>query len=216
MFKFADHPFSVSVVGWRAGPAHAGQEVMPDKFIDDRITAVLTALVGVPDNAFEERCHLFWNTAQRCYDEIRFHPPIDDQTQYLSCGFPPGKGYVHLAAVSQSALQDIRTDYLRYLFGNGMQGDFVLGHSSGEIGKRFGCLARIAVFGFLWSGGYFLGSHDPGYAFVVDGHTGFSAHLLGQLLGAQRVVVIFVDTTYVLSKVGILGRQLWFVVVTVA
>ena len=142
MLKLTNHPFGMSVVGGRSSPAHAGQEVMFDEFIDDHVTAVLTALVGMPDNAFEIVAHLFRNTAQGCDNEISFHPPIDHQTQYLGCGFTPGKGHVHLAAVSQSALQDIRTDHFRYLFGNGIQGNAIDGHSSGEIGKWFGRTAQ--------------------------------------------------------------------------
>jgi hypothetical protein len=44
----------------------------------------------------------------------------------------------------------------------------------------------------------------------------FLAELFGQLFSTQGVVVIFVDTTYVVSNLSVLGWQLWFVVIAVS
>ena len=99
-----------------------------------------------------------------------------------------------------------------------MQRNLVLGHSSGEIGKRFGGTPGVAVLGFLWSGAYFLGLHDPGDPLVVDGFVcaQLLAHLLGQFLGAKGIVVITVNTTYVVGNLSVLGWQLRFVVIAVS
>src|SRR6266496_2949806 len=50
MLELTDQPFGPAVVRWCSGPAHAGDEIPSNEFVDHRIAAVLATLVGMPDN----------------------------------------------------------------------------------------------------------------------------------------------------------------------
>src|SRR6266496_2967415 len=105
MLELTDQPFGCSVVRWCSGPAHAADEVPPDELINDRLAAVLAALIGMPDDGCVERllnmCSALMRYADKRLDnELGLHAPIDHQTQDLSGCFSPGEGDPHLAAVS--------------------------------------------------------------------------------------------------------------------
>ncbi|SRR6266480_3694878 len=105
MLELTDQPFGPAVVRWCSGPAHAGDEIPSNEFVDHRIAAVLATLVGMPDNGTAQRIPdvadtVFRYTLQRLHNELSLHPPVDDQTQDLSGCFSPGKSYPYFAAVS--------------------------------------------------------------------------------------------------------------------
>lgn len=85
MLELTDHAFGMPVVGRCSGPAHAGQEIVPDKFVNGGITAVLTALVGMPDDVFEVAHHLFRDAAQDGGWTQYCPQPRDSICLYLRC-----------------------------------------------------------------------------------------------------------------------------------
>jgi hypothetical protein len=64
VLDFSNHPFGRPIVSGGASPTHTGNEVLADERIYYSVTAVLAALVGMPDHMLQVGPHLFWYPVQ--------------------------------------------------------------------------------------------------------------------------------------------------------
>ncbi len=106
VLECTDKAFSVGVVSWRAGPAHAWRELVGHEYFQCFSCSVLRTLVRVEDVVVLGGLHKV-RSVKSCCDQLGPHTVVEDQTEYLPVTVVQDKTTAYLAAVSQPELKDV-------------------------------------------------------------------------------------------------------------